>query len=56
MIKSEVGKLRIKKTMDMMKSTDFALYVMDINNIDSDEYESIKLEFKKVQYTLLISY
>ena len=55
--KSEVGKLRIKKTMDMMKSTDFALYVMDINNIDSDEYESIKLEFKKynIPYLLVIN-
>ena len=55
--KSEVGKLRIKKTMDMMKRTDFALYVMDINNIDSDEYESIKLEFKKynIPYLLVIN-
>ena len=55
--KSEVGKLRIKKTMDMMKSTDFALYVMDINNIDSDEYEAIKLEFKKynIPYLLVIN-
>lgn len=55
--KSEVGKLRIKKTMDMMKRTDFALYVMDINNIDSDEYESIKLEFKKynIPYLLIIN-
>ena len=55
--KSGVGKLRIKKTMDMMKSTDFALYVMDINNIDSDEYEAIKLEFKKynIPYLLVIN-
>ena len=55
--KSEVGKLRIKKTMDMMKRTDFALYVMDINNIDSDEYEAIKLEFKKynIPYLLVIN-
>lgn len=55
--KSEVGKLRIKKTMDMMKRTDFALYVMDINNIDSDEYESILLEFKKynIPYLLVIN-
>ena len=55
--KSEVGNLRIRKTMDMMKSTDFALYVMDINNIDSDEYESIKLEFKKynIPYLLVIN-
>lgn len=55
--KSEVGNLRIRKTMDMMKRTDFALYVMDINNIDSDEYESIKLEFKKynIPYLLVIN-
>ena len=43
--KSEVGKLRIKRTMDMMKRTDFALYVMDVNNIDSNDYEEIKLDF-----------
>ena len=44
--KSEVGKLRIKKTKEMMKKTDFALYVMDVNNIDDNDYEEIKLEFK----------
>ena len=31
--KSEIGKLRVKKTMDIIKRTDFALYVMDANNI-----------------------
>lgn len=55
--KSEVGKLRIKRTMDMMKRSDFALYVMDVNNIDYDEYEAIKLEFKKynIPYLLVIN-
>ena len=55
--KSEVGKLRIKRTMDMMKRTDFALYVMDVNNIDSNDYEEIKLEFKKynIPYLLVIN-
>ena len=36
--KSEVGKLRIKKTKEMMKRTDFALYLMDVNNIDAVSY------------------
>ena len=55
--KSEVGKLRIKRTMDMMKRTDFALYVMDVNNIDPNNYEEIKLEFKKynIPYLLVIN-
>ena len=55
--KSEVGKLRIKRTMDMMKRTDFALYVMDVNNIDPNDYEEIKLEFKKynIPYLLVIN-
>ena len=55
--KSEVGKLRIKRTMNMMKRADFALYVMDVNNIDYDEYEAIKLEFKKynIPYLLVIN-
>ena len=55
--KSEVGKLRIKKTKEMMKRTDFALYVMDVNNIDDSDYEEIKLEFKKynMPYMLIIN-
>lgn len=55
--KSEVAKLRIKRTMDMMKRTDFALYVMDVNNIDPNDYEEIKLEFKKynIPYLLVIN-
>lgn len=55
--RSEVGKLRIKRTMDMMKRTDFALYIMDVNNIDNNDYEEIKLEFKKynIPYLLVIN-
>ncbi len=51
---TELGQSRMKKTMDIMKRTDFALFVIDINKIDSSDYEKIKLEFKK--YTTLISY
>ena len=55
--KSEIGKLRIKKSMDVMKRTDFALYVMDINDIDDNSYSNIKLEFKKynIPYLLVIN-
>ena len=30
-----------------MKRTDFALYVMDVNNIDDNSYEEIKLRILK---------
>ena len=55
--KSEIGKLRIKKSLDVMKRTDFALYVMDINDIDDNSYSNIKLEFKKynIPYLLVIN-
>lgn len=44
---TELGQSRMKKTIDIMKRTDFALFVIDINKIDSSDYEKIKLEFKK---------
>ncbi|WP_195989817.1 [FeFe] hydrogenase H-cluster maturation GTPase HydF [Clostridium sp. D53t1_180928_C8] len=55
--KSEIGKLRVKKTMDIIKGTDFALYVMDANNINDNDYKDIKLEFKKhnIPYLLVIN-
>lgn len=44
---SELGKLRIKKTLDVLKRTDIAIYVIDGSNIDRDEFKKVKLEFKK---------
>ena len=53
----ELGELRIKKTMKILQNTDFAIYVMDINDIDFSAYEQMKKSFKKysVPYMLVIS-
>ena len=45
--KSELGTLRIKKTLDILKRTDIALYVMDGNNIDREEVKKARINFKK---------
>ena len=52
--KSELGNLRIKKTLDVLKRTDIALYVMDANNVDRDELEKTKINFKKYNIPYLI--
>lgn len=52
--KSLIGNLRIKKTNDIMQRADFALYVVDGNNINDNEYEEIKLKFKKYNIPFLL--
>lgn len=44
---TELGGLRVRRTKEMLKRTDFALYVMDSNNIDIREYSEAKESFKK---------
>ena len=45
--KSELGELRVKKSKEMLKRADFALYVMDANDLDFNAFKKMKLEFKK---------
>ncbi|MEG1287477.1 MAG: [FeFe] hydrogenase H-cluster maturation GTPase HydF [Clostridium sp.] len=45
--KSELGEMRVKKTLDVLKKTDIALYVIDINDLDMESYKEIQLSFKK---------
>lgn len=45
--KSELGEMRVKKTLEVLKKTDIALYIMDINDLDLEKYKEIKLSFKK---------
>lgn len=52
--KSLIGNLRIKKTNDIIQRADFALYVVDGNNINDNEYEEIKLKFKKYNIPFLL--
>lgn len=51
---SKLGSLREKKTFEYMKRTDIALYVMDINDLDFEEYKRVKKEFKKYNITNLL--
>ncbi|GAA0115203.1 [FeFe] hydrogenase H-cluster maturation GTPase HydF [Clostridium senegalense] len=44
---SELGKLRVNKTLEILKRTDIAIYVMDINDIDLTYYDKMKSEFKR---------
>ncbi|KEH93952.1 [FeFe] hydrogenase H-cluster maturation GTPase HydF [Clostridium botulinum] len=44
---SELGSLRVEKTLKTLNKTDFAIYVMDINNIDENQYGEFKEKFKK---------
>ncbi|KEH98828.1 [FeFe] hydrogenase H-cluster maturation GTPase HydF [Clostridium massiliodielmoense] len=44
---SELGSLRVEKTLKTLNKADFAIYVMDINNIDGNQYGDFKEKFKK---------
>lgn len=43
----ELGELRVKRSLKIMQRTDFAIYVMDINDIDEDIYKETITNFKK---------
>ena len=45
--KSSLGDLRMNKTYEILKRTDIAIYLMDISNIDYEEYDKFKREFQK---------
>ena len=45
--KSELGEMRVKKTLDVLKKTDIAVYVMDINDLDIEKYKETQLKFKQ---------
>lgn len=45
--KTELGELRVKRTKEMLKRTDFALYVMESNDIDTKAYDEAKENFEK---------
>ncbi|MCY6370095.1 [FeFe] hydrogenase H-cluster maturation GTPase HydF [Clostridium ganghwense] len=46
----ELGELRVKRSLKILQRTDFALYVMDINDIDEDAYKETVRNFK--QYSI----
>ncbi|GAA0687526.1 MULTISPECIES: [FeFe] hydrogenase H-cluster maturation GTPase HydF [Clostridium] len=44
---SALGKMRVKKTLEILTRTDLALYVMDSTDLDFSSYKEMKLKFKK---------
>lgn len=44
---SQLGYLRIQKSISIMRRTDIALYIMDANNIDDDFFENMRQLFEK---------
>ncbi|MCY6355669.1 [FeFe] hydrogenase H-cluster maturation GTPase HydF [Clostridium sp. ZS2-4] len=43
----ELGELRVKRSLKILERTDFAIYVMDINDMDEDAYKETVISFKK---------
>lgn len=54
---SKLGSLRIKKTFEYIKRTDIAIYLMNINDLDFENYRQMRKEFKKfnVNFILVIN-
>lgn len=52
-----LGNLRIKKTLDTVRRTNIAIYLMDITNIDENSLNNMKLLFKKynIPYILVMN-
>lgn len=48
-----LGNLRVQRTLKVLQKTDFALFVMDINDLDSDYYQDAVETFKKYNISYL---
>lgn len=44
---TELGLIRVKKSLDILKRTDFALYIMDCNDIDIEDFNKMRIKFKQ---------
>ena len=55
--KSELGEIRVKKTLEVLKKTDIGIYVMAANDLDLEKYNETKLKFKKynISYITVIN-
>lgn len=54
---SSLGKMREKRTLEILKRTDIAIYVMDINDMDFIQYDKMKRKFNDldIPYILVIN-
>jgi len=55
--KTELGELRIKQSLKMLQRADYALYIMDANDIDEMAYKKMADDFKKfnIAHSLVIN-
>lgn len=55
--KTSLGDLRVSKTLELLKRTDLAIYLMDGEDIDEKALKDMKLQFKKfnIPYILVIN-
>ncbi len=51
---SELGDLRMKKTLETIKRADFAIYVFDSLDIDMEAFENLRINFKKYNVPYLV--
>ncbi|AYF53453.1 [FeFe] hydrogenase H-cluster maturation GTPase HydF [Clostridium novyi] len=54
---SQLGNLRVERTLKTLEKTDLAIYIMDINNIDENEYKDFqnKLKEHRIPYITVIN-
>lgn len=54
---TELGDIRVKRTLEIIKRTDFGIYVMDGNDIDEEGFKEWKLALKRynVPHMLIIN-
>ncbi|WP_297639192.1 [FeFe] hydrogenase H-cluster maturation GTPase HydF [uncultured Clostridium sp.] len=53
--KSELGELRMKKTMDVLRKTDIAIFVIDSSSPDYDSFEKWVIEAKKFNIPFIVA-
>ena len=54
---SSLGEIRAKRTLDILKRTDVAIYVFDALDMDLEEFKKIKRSFKKynIPYVVVVN-
>jgi [FeFe] hydrogenase H-cluster maturation GTPase HydF len=51
---SDLGAKRVKKTLDVLKRTDLAIYLFDIKDIDKEAFKIAKKNFKKYNIPFIV--
>ncbi|MCR1897665.1 [FeFe] hydrogenase H-cluster maturation GTPase HydF [Irregularibacter muris] len=51
----QLGSLRVEKSLKVLEKTDFAIFVMDAQDIDNDLLEKTKREFKRLNIPYIVA-